>query len=193
MNNLKILVVDDEPITLLLLEKRLQKQAYDIATAQNGTEAIALISKHYFDVVITDLKMPGGLDGIDVLEASKAVNHRTEVILITAHASVDTAIAAMKKGATDYLQKPINFDELMIRLEKINNIKKLVKNADDLREAMDVTERNAGETIQNLELMVAELQNKLSGIARVLSEKGIDSAERIHLALAMLSAQPNLD
>ena len=188
MNNLKILVVDDDPITLLLLEKRLQKEECAIEIAKNGTEAIALISKHYFDVVVTDLKMPGGLDGIDVLEASKAVNHRTEVILITAHATIDTAVAAMKKGASDYLQKPINFDELMIRLEKINNMKKLVKNADDLREAMDITEKNAGETIQNLELTVAELQNRLSEIESVLSEKSIDSTERIQLALSMLSA-----
>ncbi|MBL7179911.1 MAG: response regulator, partial [Desulfobacterales bacterium] len=63
MNNLKILVVDDDPITLLLLEKRLQKEECAIEIAKNGTEAIALISKHYFDVVVTDLKMPGGLDG----------------------------------------------------------------------------------------------------------------------------------
>jgi two-component system, OmpR family, response regulator len=187
MYNLKILVVDDDPITLLLLEKRLKKEEYDIVTAKNGTEAIALISRDYFDVVVTDLKMPGGLDGIDVLEASKAVNNRTEVILITAHATVDTAVAAMKKGASDYLQKPINFDELMIRLGKISNMKQLVKNADDLREAMDITERSAGETIQNLEITVAQLQNRLSDIESVLAEEGLDSVERIQKALSMFA------
>ena len=70
--------------------------------------------------------------------------------------------AAIQKGAVDYLQKPINFDELMLRLQRIKNMKKLVKDADDLREAMDITEFNAGQTIQNLELTVAQLQSQLS-------------------------------
>lgn len=188
MKDLKILVVDDDPITLLLLEKRLKTEEYEIETARNGTEAFDLISDNHYDVVLTDLKMPGGMDGIGVLEATKTKNSRTEVILITAYASVDNAVEAMQKGAADYLQKPINFDELMLRLQKISNIKKLVKDADDLREAMDITELNAGRTIQNLELKVAQLQTQLSEIKHVLSQDGIDSTERVQLALDMLVA-----
>lgn len=187
MHDLKILVVDDDPIALLLLEKRLSSAKYDIVTAKNGHEAVELMSKTHFDVVVTDLKMPGGMDGIGVLEASKAKNSRTEIILITAYASVDTAVEAMKKGACDYLQKPVNFDELMLRLQKINNIKKLVKNADDLRAAMDITEKNAGETIQNLEITVSQLQGKLNAIENVLSKEDVDSDELVQLALGMLS------
>jgi two-component system, OmpR family, response regulator len=188
MKDLKILVVDDDPITLLLLEKRLKAKGYEIKTARNGTEAFDLISNNHYDVILTDLKMPGGMDGIGVLEATKAKNSRTEVILITAYASVDNAVAAIQKGAVDYLQKPINFDELMLRLQRIKNMKKLVKDADDLREAMDITEFNAGQTIQNLELTVAQLQSQLSEVENVLSQKGIDSSERVRLALDRLVA-----
>lgn len=94
----------------------------------------------------------------------------------------------MKKGATDYLEKPINFDELKLRLEKISTMKSLAKDATDLREAMDVTERNAAQTIQDLELMVSELQHKLVEIKRILSEENIDAHKRVKLALEMSSS-----
>ncbi|MCD6272185.1 MAG: response regulator [Deltaproteobacteria bacterium] len=165
MNSLKILVVDDDPATRLLLKKWLEKEDFDVEIAVNGTEAVGLISGHYYDVVLTDLMMPGGLDGIGVLEKTKETHDgRTEVILITAFASVENAVAAMRKGAADYLQKPINHDELMLRLEKISSMKALIKNASDLREAMDVTEQNAAATIQNLEMEISRLNKKLSEV-----------------------------
>jgi len=183
MKNLKILIVDDDPVTRLLLNKKLKMAEYELETAENGVEALNILSKCGFDVVLTDLMMPGGVDGIGVLEAVKEKYTRTEVILLTAFASVENAVKAMKKGAADYLQKPINFDELFLRLDKISNLKKLAKDATDLREAMDVTERNAAQTIQALEFMVSELQHKFSEIKRILSEDSIDPHKRIKLAL----------
>lgn len=168
MNNLKILAVDDDQSTLDLLEKKLKKEDYAVETAKNGTDAVRLISKYRFDVVLTDLMMPGGPDGIAVLEAAKERYRDTEVILITAHASVDNAVKAMKKGASDYLQKPMNFEELFLRLEKIYNLRTLVRDASDLREAMDVTEATASETIQKLEMQVAMLKQKLHRIQEVI-------------------------
>jgi len=163
MNSLKILVVDDDPSTRLLLKKWLEKEDFDVETAVNGMEAVGLISGHYYDVVLTDLMMPGGVDGLGVLDAARETHGgRTEVILITAFASVENAVVAMRKGAADYLQKPINHDELMLRLEKISSMKALIKNAGDLREAMDVTEQNAAATIQNLEMEISRLNKKLS-------------------------------
>ena len=168
MSSLKILVVDDDPATRLLLKKWLKKEEYDVETAASGTEAVNIIAEHYYDVVLTDLMMPGGLDGLGVLEAVKESHGgRIEVILITAFASVENAVAAMRKGAADYLQKPINHDELMLRLEKISSMKALIKNAGDLREAMDVTEQNATATIQNLEMEIARLNRKLSEVLEV--------------------------
>ena len=127
--------------------------------------------------------MPGGVDGIGVLETAKENDIKTDVILITAHGSIDNAILAMKKGATDYLQKPINFDELILRLEKIQTLKHLMKNASDLREAMEVTEQTSSETIQHLELAVADLEDNLVSIKTILSQADISAEERIRMAL----------
>lgn len=187
MTNLKILVAEDDPVTLKLLEKKLTNAEYEVELARDGVEAVDIISESYFDVVLTDLMMPGYIDGIGVLEYVKEKYGQTEVILITAFASVESAVEAMKKGATDYLTKPINFDELMLRLDRIRTVKSLAKESIDLREAMDVTERNAGETIQDLEMMVYELQLKCSEIKGILSENGDDEYDRIERALKVLN------
>lgn len=183
MHTLKILIVDDDPVTRSLLSKRLTKAEYEVESANSGVEAVNLIAQNYYDVVMTDLMMPGGIDGIGVLETAKENNLKTEVILITAHGSIDNAIVAMKKGAADYLQKPINFDELFLRLEKIQNLKHLMKNANDLREAMEVTETASGETIQNLEMMVADLDGRLNQIRSILGQQDLPADERIRQAL----------
>lgn len=184
MQSLKILVVDDDPVTRSLLLKRLSKDEYLVETAESGVDAVRMIANTYYDVVLTDLMMPGGVDGIGVLETAKENNLKTEVMLITAHGSIDNAIVAMKKGATDYLQKPINFDELMLRLAKIQNLKHLMKNASDLRVAMEFTEQASGETIQNLEMAVADLEERLSSIRTILERAEVPAEERITLALS---------
>ncbi|MFO7714218.1 response regulator [Desulfosarcina sp.] len=183
MKNLKILVVDDDPVTRTLLSKRLIREEYSVDTAEDGLVAIEKIARRFFDVVLTDLIMPGGVDGIGVLEEAKRINIKTEVVLITAHASVANAIEAMKKGAVDYLQKPINFDELFLRLDKIRNLKMLIKNASDLREAMDVTEKTSAETIQDLEIRVAELNGQLAATRATLLREDMAAQTRIQLAL----------
>lgn len=184
MQPLRILVVDDDAVTRTLLFKRLSKADCEVQTAGNGVEAVRMIACQYYDVVLTDLMMPGGVDGIGVLESAKENNLKTEVILITAHGSIDNAIVAMKKGAADYLQKPINFDELFLRLEKIQNLKHLIKNASDLREAMEVTEQASGETIQTLELTVANLESRLASIQSILIREDVDPEERIREVLS---------
>lgn len=191
MADLKILVVDDDPVTLLLIKKKIINADYEVETATNGEEAVDLIAESYYDVVLTDLMMPGDIDGIGVLKATKRLHPQTEVILITAYASVDNAVEAMQKGASDYIQKPINFDELLLRLDKIRDLKTLIKNATDLREAMDITEQNAGHTIQNLELEISCLQKRMSEIKKVLSMEDRDYPKKINIALAMLSAIEN--
>lgn len=183
MNSLKILVVDDDPVTRTLLTKRLIRDEYSVETAENGVIALEKIASDFYDVVLTDLMMPGGIDGIGVLEGTKRNNIKTEVILITAHASVDNAIEAMKKGAVDYLQKPINFDELSLRIDKIRNLKMLIKNASDLREAMDVTEKTSAETIQDLEIRLNTLDQSLGAVKTILLTTDLDPQSRIDRAL----------
>ncbi len=186
MTCLKILVVDDDPVTRTLLTKRLIREGHTVESAKDGRVAIEKLSQKFHDVVLTDLMMPGGVDGIGVLEEAKRINIKTEVVLITAHASVDNAIEAMKKGATDYLQKPINFDELFLRLDRISNLKMLVKNASDLREAMDVTEKTSAETIQDLVMRVAELSGRLSVIRATLQRADLAPESRIQQVLDSL-------
>ena len=189
---MNILVVDDDPVTRKLLEIRLSKAGYEIETAQDGSEATAAVSNRFFDVVITDLIMPGEIDGIGVLTMVKEKWDQTEVILLTAFATVETAVKAMKRGATDYLKKPIDFDELIIRLQKIAEVKSLAKDASDLREAMNVIEQSAAQTIQKLEMTVLELRGSCSNVIQLLMNNDIDIHERVQRALQTLSLKTSL-
>ena len=188
MTKLRVLVVDDDPATRYLVNKKLEQAEYEVETAKDGMDAVNIISESYFDVVLTDLMMPGEIDGIGVLDAVKEKDRHMEVILVTAYASVENAVVAMKKGAADYIQKPINFDELMIKLEKIGTLLSMAKESEDLREAMDVTEKNAGHVIQDLECRVSGLQKKLNVAVDALSRDSMDENERINIALDNLTA-----
>ena len=114
----KILIVDDDQGMREFLEILLAREGYDVTLASGGKEAIGLCKKHKFDLVITDLKMPK-VDGIDVLKTIREISPETMVILITAFASGETALAAMKEGAHDYLEK--NFD--------VEDLKTVIKDA----------------------------------------------------------------
>ncbi|MGC9016684.1 MAG: sigma-54-dependent transcriptional regulator [Caldimicrobium sp.] len=107
----KILVVDDEKLTLKNLSYVLSKEGYEVKTAESGTLALKYLQEEEFDVVITDLKMEK-VTGLDVLEKCKEWWPDTEVVIITAYATVDSAIEAMKKGAYYYIMKPFKLEEL---------------------------------------------------------------------------------
>jgi DNA-binding NtrC family response regulator len=179
MNYLKILVVDDDPVIRKLLEQRLVKEHYEVELAEDGYIGNDIIEKSNIDVVLTDLMMPGDIGGIEVLEFAKNQKRDIEVILITAHSSIDTAVEAMKKGASDYLEKPINFTELFLRLEKISTMRSIMRNAEDLRQAMDVTESTAAYTIQNLEMTAGTLQGKLDAIEDVLTAENTSNETKV--------------
>jgi DNA-binding NtrC family response regulator len=113
----RILVVDDEKDICKALEFLLSGEGYDVKTAVSGEEAVELLRKEDFDIVLTDLKMDR-LDGIGVLEESKKLSPGTAVILMTAYASVESAVAAMKKGASDYIVKPFINEEIRLTLRR---------------------------------------------------------------------------
>jgi len=102
-----ILVVDDEEGIRDYLADALSDQGNTVIQAADGVEALGHLAKHSFDVMITDLRMPGALDGIDLLRKARAESPEMEVIVLTAFGSVDSAVEAMKLGAFDYLQKPV--------------------------------------------------------------------------------------
>jgi DNA-binding NtrC family response regulator len=118
MDFLSVLIVDDEEDFLETLVNRLKKRKIDANGVKSGEEAIEFMEKKPFDVVILDVKMPGGMDGIETLREMKRIQPLVEVILLTGHASVETSIEGMKLGAFDYLLKPVKLEDLLPKLEE---------------------------------------------------------------------------
>lgn len=109
----KILVVDDEQSLREVLSIMLKRTGYAVTSVADGEEAVELLNKEIFDLVITDLRMPKG-DGMEVLKAAKSASPETVVLVITAFATADSAVEAMKQGAYDYLTKPFQIDEVQL-------------------------------------------------------------------------------
>ncbi len=113
-----VLLVDDEAPFVEALAKRLEKRGVTISTAMSGPEALEkLKEKPNLDIVVLDVKMPG-MDGIDTLKAIKAERPMVEVIMLTGHATVESAIEGMKLGALDYLMKPCEMEILLAKLQE---------------------------------------------------------------------------
>jgi two-component system response regulator AtoC len=113
----QILIIDDEAPSREALVLLLKNAGHDVRGAGSGAEAFQLLAAESCDIIITDLFLPD-LDGIDILKQVKSASPAIEVILITGHASAETAVRAMKEGAFDYITKPLNFDELRIIIDK---------------------------------------------------------------------------
>ncbi|MFQ5900639.1 MAG: sigma-54-dependent transcriptional regulator [Thermodesulfobacteriota bacterium] len=124
MDREKILVVDDEKSMREFLSIFLKREGYEVMTAASGKEAMKLFDQTIFDMVITDIKMPR-MNGLDLLKATKDRNPETAVIMITAYASVDTAVEAMKRGAYDYISKPFKVDEIKLIINNALEKRKL--------------------------------------------------------------------
>ena len=108
----QLLVVDDEPNLRKVLSAQLQRDGYDVHTAEDGEQALEVLREHHIDLVITDLKMPK-LDGMELLRRVVAMDEELPVVMITAHGTVDNAVEALKTGAFDYITKP--FDQAEVR------------------------------------------------------------------------------
>ena len=116
METFRVLIVDDEMDFLETIVNRLLKRKIEATGVPGGEAALALMKEKNFDVVLLDIKMPGGMDGIEILREIKKIQPLTEVILLTGHASVETSIEGLKSGAFDYLLKPVKFAELLEKL-----------------------------------------------------------------------------
>jgi len=112
----RILLVDDEKEFVETLAERLRTRGFHVTEAYNGDEALEILKEYNFDVTILDVQMPG-MDGIEALAAIKKLKPLTEVLMLTGHGTIETAIEGMKIGAFDFLLKPCKMDVL---LEKIN-------------------------------------------------------------------------
>ena len=127
----RILVVDDEPKMTSLICGALEDAGHVVQTTAKSTEALDLLGRHSFDIVVTDLSMPE-VSGMTILE--KARERGAEVIMMTAYGTAKTAVEAMKKGASDYLLKPISLEELEILVRKIEEKQQLASLAGHYRQ-----------------------------------------------------------
>lgn len=135
METPKILVVDDEEDILKVLKFILEKEGFFVDTAVNGQEALSQLEKRHYDIVLTDLRMPG-MDGIELIERIKTISPDTDVVIMTAYASIDSAVTAIRKGAADYIVKPFLNEDVKMRLKRILQHRLLQREVEVLKQQL---------------------------------------------------------
>ena len=131
-----VLIVDDEKHTREGLQQALE-ESYDVSVAGNADEAFNLMESQEFDVILTDLRMPGGKSGLKVIDKALTMSNRPAVIMMTAYGNIDTAVEAMKRGAVDFLTKPVNIERLEILVQRALKSKTLEVEVKQLHERLD--------------------------------------------------------
>ena len=132
----KILVVDDEVTIRDSLKMVLEEEGYITSTAANGAEAFKMAQQDYYDIVVTDLKMPE-MDGMTLLQKCRHTCPQTSLIIITAHGSLDSAIEALRLGAYDYFLKPFDFDDVLLKIKRLVKHNELVLENMSLRREVE--------------------------------------------------------
>ncbi|MBA7559633.1 Sensor histidine kinase RcsC [subsurface metagenome] len=187
----KILVTDDELNTLKTLSANLEDMGYRVSTATNGKEALALIRKRGFNIVIADIKLPD-ISGLEILETAKELNPETAVIMITGHASIETAVNAINEGAYAYILKPVTMSELETTLKNALREQRLLSENRELVESLQQSNKRMEEANRALEQvsqaksdftarMSHELRtplNSIIGFSEVLLSKKMSPADR---------------
>jgi len=135
MEPLRIVVVDDESAQRELIGGFLRKQGHEVCLAASGPEALARVRDRQVDLVLSDCRMPG-MSGPELLLGIKAVNPEIPLILMTAYGTVETAVEAMKNGAADYLTKPLDLEELLVRLARVTEQARLRSEVRDLQQRL---------------------------------------------------------
>ena len=165
MEKLAILLIDDEQTQLLSLKSYLSKRKFKVYTAENGKKGFEIIQNNLVDIVFTDFRMPEW-SGFDVVEKFKAFNPEIELVVMTAFGTIEDAVLIMKAGAYDYINKPIDLDELDALIERINEKKILVRENKELKEQLC--------TKFNFDTVVSQsgnMQDVLSVASRVAESK----------------------
>jgi DNA-binding NtrC family response regulator len=136
----RVLAVDDEAVVCESIRRVLTEEGYSVATTRSPREGLTLVQKETFDLVLLDIKMPE-MDGIDFLRQVRAISPETEVIMVTGYATIQTAVEAIKLGATDYLQKPVSPDQLVVAVARALERKHLLDLTRRLRSELETRYR----------------------------------------------------
>jgi DNA-binding NtrC family response regulator len=132
-SRVNVLVVDDDQDTRELLREVLSDEGFRVMTSGSGEEALEIGKQEFFDVIISDMRLGPDLNGLDVLRAYKAIQPESEIILITAFGSMETAIEAVKAGAFDYISKPFKIDEVVLQVQRAIGNRKLLRENRNLK------------------------------------------------------------
>ena len=157
----RILIVDDEANARTALAELLRDEGYVVETAADGFKALPKLEEFSPDLLLTDLNMPG-MDGLELMRKARARDAEIASVVMTAYGAIDTAVAAMREGAADYLTKPINIDELVLVLERALERRKLRAEAGQLRERLSERHR-----VQNLIGSSAAIREVIDSVLQV--------------------------
>jgi len=161
MEIMKILLVEDEKITRITLTQTLAKEGYDVTSSEDGRFGLTLLQTQLFDILITDLRLPG-VNGMELLKTAKERSPNCVVILMTAYATVENAVEALKLGAYDYLTKPFTPDKLLSMLSHIHELHLIMDENKELKKRLESFESR---TIVGKSPQMDKLQHTIHSVA----------------------------